>query len=135
MAEKDNEFTRLLKVFCDRWQRSNRRPYPVVAADKNQLGRFMRGNGEYVESFSAICDRYLSDRTQFLITRSGNHRLSWLLTTGLAQFGGTPRETAEQYATRLRREHESRKAIGRRPPANTEMRDLIAGLAERKATG
>lgn len=127
------EFTRLLQVFCDRWQRSNKRPYPVVPADRNQLGRFMQTNGHYIESFAAICDRYLSDRSQFLITRSGNHRLAWLLTSGLALYGGTPRETAEQYSARLRREHEARKAESRRPVRDPRLLDLVTELADSKA--
>jgi hypothetical protein len=129
------EFIRLLKVFCERWQRSNRRPYPVSAADKNQLGRFMKNNANYIESFADICDRYVSDRRQFIIDRSANHRLAWLVTTGLAMYGGKPRETLEQYSARTKREHEARKSDSRRPPASPDMRDLIAGLANQKAVG
>lgn len=127
------EFVRLLKIFTDRWERSNRRAYPVTAADRNQLGRFMKHNGNYIEGFPGICDRYVSDRQQFTIQRSGNHRLAWLLTTGLAMYGGVPRETSEQYSARLRSEHETRKHAARRPPTNPAMRDLIAELAEKKA--
>jgi hypothetical protein len=92
----------------------------------------MQQNGHYIESFEAICDRYLSDRRQFIIDRTGNHRLAWLVTTGLALYGGKPRETLEQYSARLKREHEARKRDARRPPANADMRDLIAGLADSK---
>lgn len=133
-AETKNEFNRLLGVFCARWERSNRREYPVTPADRNQLGRFMRQQGNYIESFAAICDRYLTDRSKFLIDCSGNHRLSWLLTNGLAKFGGTPRETAEQYATRLRREHEARKAAAKAPTRDPRMRDLISMLAGKVAS-
>lgn len=134
-AETKNEFTRLLGVFCARWERSNHRPYPVTPADRNQLGRFMQQQGNYIESFAAICDRYLSDRDAFLIKRSANHTLAWLLTGGLAQFGGTPRETATQYAARIRREHEARKAAGKAPPRDPRMRDLLTALAEKAAVG
>lgn len=127
------EFMRLLKVFCDRWQRSNRRMYPVTAADRNQLGRFMRQQANFIATFAEICDMYLSDRRQFIIDRSANHRLAWLVTTGLAMYGGTPRETAEQYSARTQREHEVRKIEARRPPENPDMRDLLAGLADSKA--
>ena len=129
------DFNGLLAMFCQRWERSNRRPYPVTAADRNQLGRFMRNNGNYIEGFAAMCDRYLSDRAAFLISKSGNHRLAWLVTNGLAQFGGVPRETVEQYSARLRREHEARKAASRRPPADPAVRDLIAELAKKAAVG
>lgn len=133
-AETKNEFTRLLGVFCARWERSNRRPYPVTQADRNQLGRFMQQNGHYIESFAAICDRYLSDRDAFLIKRSANHTLAWLVTGGLAQFGGTPRETSTQYAARIRREHEARKAASKAPPRDPRMRDLLTALAEKVAS-
>lgn len=134
-SKQGAEFVRLLQVFCDRWQRSNKRPYPVVPADRNQLGRFMQMNGHYIEGFAAICDRYLSDRSTFTIQKSGNHRLAWLLTNGLAQFGGTPRETAEQYSARLRREHEVRKAESRRPVRDPRLLDLVTDLADKKAIG
>ena len=126
------EFVRLLRVFCERWERSNRRPYPVSAADKNQLGRFMKQSGNYIDGFAAICDRYLSDRRQFIIDRSANHRLAWLVTTGLPMYGGSPRESLEQYSARLKREHEARKLDARRPPSNAAVRDLIASLADGK---
>lgn len=129
------DFERLLRVFCERWQRSNKRPYPVTPADRSQLGKFMQRNGHYIATFAEICDRYLSDRRQFTIDRSGNHRLAWLVTSGLALYGGTPRETAEQYSARVRREHEERKVAARRPPEDTGMRDLIASLADQKVAG
>lgn len=134
-SKQGAEFTRLLQVFCDRWQRSNKRPYPVVPADRSQLGRFMQTNGHYIEGFSAMVDRYVGDRRQFTIDRSGNHQLAWLLTKGLAMYGGTPRETAEQYSARLLREHEARKVEARLPAANAKVRDLVSELAESKAVG
>jgi hypothetical protein len=92
----------------------------------------MREHGNYIESFAAMADRYLSDRRQFLMDRSGGHTLRWLVTSGLALYGGQPRESAEQYATRIRREHEQRKAQGARTPQSPEMRDLIMELANKK---
>lgn len=128
-SKQGAEFARLLSVFCERWQRSNKRPYPVVPADRNQLGRFMQTNGQYIEGFAAMCDRYVSDRDSFTIQKSSNHTLAWLLTKGLAMYGGTPRETAEQYSARLRREHEERKVESRRPPRDPRVLDLVAELA------
>lgn len=91
----------------------------------------MREHGNYVESFAAICDRYLSDRRQFVIDRSNGHTLKWLVTSGLAMYGGVPRESAEQFAARFRKEHEARKRQG--PSRSREMRDLVLNLANEKA--
>lgn len=125
------EFERLLQVFSQRWERSYRRPYPASAADRAQLGRFMREHGNYIATFASMCDRYLSDRQQFLISRSSGHTLRWLVTSGLALYGGTPRESAEQFAARFRTEHEARKRQG--PSRSPEIRDLVASLANEKA--
>jgi hypothetical protein len=128
------KFTVLLEAFCARWARSYRRPYPVSAADRSQLGRFLNQHPGYIETFAEICDRYLSDRGQFLISRSGGHTLRWLVTNGLALYGGTPRESAEQHAARIRMEHEAQKRRNRaQTPVSPQMRDLIAGLAVKKA--
>lgn len=129
-------FVELMQIFTSRWERSYRRPYPPTAADRNQLSRFMRTRGEYIATFAAIVDRYLADRRQFIIDRSTGHTMKWLLTSGLALYGGQPRESAEQYAARIRREHEERKQRNRAlAPQNPEMRDLIAGLADKKVAG
>jgi hypothetical protein len=125
------EFVKLLGLFSQRWERSYRRPYPVVPADRAQLGRFMREHPNYLESFAAICDRYLSDRRQFVIDRSNGHCLKWLVTSGLAMYGGIPRESAEQYAARFRKEHEARKRQG--PSRSPELRSLVMDLANGKA--
>lgn len=132
-SEKGASFPELLGVFQKRWTYSYRRGYPVTAADRAQLGRFMREHGNYIDTFTGICDRYLSDRRQFVIDRSNGHTLKWLVTSGLAMYGGTPRESAEQYAARIRKEHEARKHKGRRPPQAAEMRELILNLANGKA--
>lgn len=126
------KFTVLLDVFSKRWLQSYRRPYPITPADRNQLSRFMREHPEYLDTFTDICDRYLSDRRQFLIDRSGGHTLTWLVTRGLALYGGTPRESAEQCAARMRREHEQRKARNKAMAQSPEMRDLVAMLADQK---
>lgn len=125
------EFVRLLRVFSERWTRSYKRPYPVSSADRAQLGRFMREHPNYIDTFAAICDRYLSDRQQFLIQRTNGHTLRWLVTTGLALYGGTPRESAEQAAARFRKEHEARKRQG--PSRSPELRSLVAQLADAKS--
>lgn len=132
-AENKNgaSFAGLLQAFADRWQRSYKRPYPMTPGDRAQLGRFMRDNGNYIEAFPAICDRYLSDRRQFVIDRSSGHTLKWLVTSGLAMFGGVPRESAEQYAARLRKEHQARKRQG--PSRSPQLRELVLQLANGKA--
>lgn len=127
---RSKSFADLIVAFAARWERSYKRPYPVSPADRSQLGRFMRDHGEYIETFAAICDRYLSDRRQFVIDRSNGHTLKWLVTSGLAMYGGQPRETAEQYADRIRKEHEARKRRG--PTKSPELRALVLSLANGK---
>lgn len=125
-------FDELLSVFCARWQRSYKRPYPVTPADRAQLGRFMQQNGNYIETFTETCDRYLSDRRDFTIARTNGHTLRWLVSNGLALYGGVPRETAEEFAARLRKEHEARKRAARKPPVKA-VRELVLRLADGKA--
>ena len=129
--KKRASFDGLLATFGARWTVSYKRPYPATPGDRAQLGRFMRDHGNYIETFAAICDRYLSDRRQFVIDRSSGHTLKWLVTSGLAMFGGQPRESAEQYAARLRKEHVARKRQG--PSRSPQIRDLVLQLANGKA--
>lgn len=132
-SEKRASFADLLETFGARWTVSYKRPYPATPGDRAQLGRFMRDHGNYIESFPAICDRYLSDRRQFVIDRSSGHTLKWLVSSGLAMFGGLPRETAERYAARIRKEHEGRKRQAKRAPQSAELRELVLHLANGKA--
>lgn len=131
---RSKSFAELIAIFSKRWARSYGRPYPVSAADRNQLSRFMRDNGNYIATFEQIADRYIGDRRQFLIDRSSNHTLRWLVTTGLALYGGKPLESAEAFAARLRSEHNARKRTRALRPQNKQMQTLIAGLAEKAAS-
>ena len=126
-------FASLIEIFSKRWARSYGRPYPVSAGDRAQLGRFMRDHGNYCATFGEIVDRYVSDRRNFLIERSSHHTLRWLVTMGLAMYGGKPLETAEAFAARLRMEHKARKRTRALKPQSKQMQTLIAGLAEAKA--